>query len=350
MRTPALFRGAPFALGLWLSCVLIAHAHDPGLSTLRVQLRRTALEATLVLSAKDAQGLAHPSLDRISASEVVEFRCNGELLRTELIGWQITGSNAIAQLRCPLGPLSTLAVHSTCFPRLPAGHRQFVTVQNSGGEMLAQKLLSAGSDEVTLRMTPDPAASSPSPGRAFADFLSLGVKHILTGYDHLLFLLTLLLATKTVAESLKIITAFTVAHSITLALAALNIVRVPAGLVEPIIAASILYVAVENLWRRDSAKRRGLVTFAFGLVHGLGFASALREAGLGAGPAVLVPLVSFNLGVELGQLVVAGVALPLLWQLSARPVFIRRLMPAGSVLIAAAGAAWLIQRLWLATR
>jgi hydrogenase/urease accessory protein HupE len=179
------------------------------------------------------------------------------------------------------------------------------------------------------------------------DFLLLGVKHILTGYDHLLFLFSLLLVTRSIASALKIITAFTVAHSITLALAALNLVRVPASIVEPIIAASILYVGIENLVRGEMPKGRTLLTFAFGLIHGLGFASALREAGLGAGhTGIIGPLVSFNLGVELGQVLLAAIALPLLWKVSVHPLLARRWIPVCSVLVALAGGCWLVQRLW----
>src|SRR5207248_3078790 len=120
---------------------------------------------------------------------------------------------------------------------------------------------------------------------------------IWTGCDHLCFLFGLLVVGGRFLSSAKIITSFTVAHSLTLALATFNVVSLPSRIVEPLIAASIVYVGVENLFRRDLDKR-WLLAFGFGLVHGLGFASALREAGIGAdnGAGVVVPLVSFNLG------------------------------------------------------
>jgi len=136
---------------------------------------------------------------------------------------------------------------------------------------------------------------------------------------------------------------------VTLALAALDVVRVPSRVVEPIIAASIVYVALENVLAPGEQKarlaRRAAVTFAFGLVHGLGFASVLRELGIGTTPdGVLLPLVKFNLGVEAGQLAVASVVFPLILFARGRASMERRLVPACSALIAIVGAYWLFER------
>ena len=117
--------------------------------------------------------------------------------------------------------------------------------------------------------------------------------------------------------------------------------------VEPLIAASIVFVGVENLLRRDEPRWRWALTLAFGLIHGFGFAGVLREAGLGsAGSALLVPLFSFNLGVELGQIGVAAVVLPLLWKLRGLPAFEKYGRVSVSVLVALAGAYWLVTRLF----
>src|SRR5678816_3954124 len=171
---------------------------------------------------------------------------------------------------------------------------------------------SANSDSVTIQM--DPVTSKPETvvrNNSFADFLVMGVKHIWTGYDHLLFLFGLLIVTRNFMSSIKIITCFTIAHSITLAVATLNLVPISSRVVEPLIAASIIYVGVENLARGGDAKGRWILTFAFGLIHGFGFASVLRELGVGSnGRGIAVPLVGFNLGVELGQVAIAGLALP----------------------------------------
>jgi hydrogenase/urease accessory protein HupE len=194
----------------------------------------------------------------------------------------------------------------------------------------------------------DAVATKPSgnPSKnSFADFLLMGVKHIWTGYDHLLFLFGLLIVTRNFGSAVKIITCFTIAHSITLAVATLSLVQISSRVVEPLIAASIVYVGIENLLRGDDPKGRWLLTFAFGLIHGFGFASVLRELGVGAnGSGIAVPLVSFNLGVELGQVVVAGLALPVIWKLRARPLFVRRWVPVCSVLVALLGGYWFVQR------
>jgi hydrogenase/urease accessory protein HupE len=180
------------------------------------------------------------------------------------------------------------------------------------------------------------------------DFLVMGVKHIWTGYDHLLFLFGLLIVTRNFSSAVKIITCFTVAHSITLAVATLSLVTISSRIVEPLIAASIVYVGIENLMRGDDPKGRWLLTFAFGLIHGFGFASVLKELGVGAnGHGIAVPLVSFNLGVEIGQVVIAGIALPVIWKLRSHPVVIRRWVPACSVVVAMLGSYWFVQRVWL---
>jgi hydrogenase/urease accessory protein HupE len=183
---------------------------------------------------------------------------------------------------------------------------------------------------------------------SFTNFLCLGVKHILTGYDHLLFLFGLLLVTRGFFSSLGIITSFTIAHSITLAVATLHLVQIPSRIVEPLIAASIVFVGAENLLRGDIPKARRIVPFGFGLIHGFGFASALREAGIGPGTGgIVLPLFSFNLGVEVGQIMVAALALPIIWKLRETPMFITRWAPACSAAVVLLGSFWFVQRVWL---
>jgi hydrogenase/urease accessory protein HupE len=180
----------------------------------------------------------------------------------------------------------------------------------------------------------------------FKGFVLLGIEHILTGYDHLLFLLALLALGGGIKSLLKVITAFTVAHSITLALTTLHIIHLPAQIVESGIALSIAVVAVENLLRRNEATRlergRWLVTFAFGLLHGMGFAGILEELSI---PAANLPtaLIGFNLGVELGQL---SVVLPVfgLLKLLERVRFNVPVQYAASVTAVIAGAYWFVQR------
>ncbi len=190
-----------------------------------------------------------------------------------------------------------------------------------------------------------PAKASGDTQLGFARSFWLGVEHILEGFDHLLFLAGLLLACHRARAMLAIVTAFTLAHSLTLGLAALDVVSLPATLVEPLIAASIVFVGVENLLRREPPPLRAALCFAFGLVHGFGFAGALRELGLGqAGAPIALPLFGFNLGVEAGQLLVVGVLLPLLLLVRQKPQLSRLLLPAASLAVTAAGAYWLVDR------
>ena len=177
-------------------------------------------------------------------------------------------------------------------------------------------------------------------------FVPAGVHHILIGPDHLLFLVGLLLLGGSVRRLLMVITGFTVAHSITLALAVLNVVTPPGRLIEPIIALSIVYVGIDNLMVRGGRDMRVWIALVFGLIHGFGFASVLQEMGLPSG-ALGWSLFSFNLGVEIGQVTVAVVVASALMALRARSdVAGRRLAVAGSVVVMAAGTFWFVQRVF----
>ncbi len=151
-----------------------------------------------------------------------------------------------------------------------------------------------------------------------ASYFVLGIEHILTGYDHLLFLLVLILRGGSLVQLLKIITAFTLAHTVTLGLAALDVVTLPGALVEAVIALSIAYVAAENLFPKYAISRRWMVSFLFGLVHGFGFSSVLKEIGLPR-DNLLLSLLNFNLGVEAGQAAVVLLLVPILMRMRQRP-------------------------------
>jgi hypothetical protein len=173
-----------------------------------------------------------------------------------------------------------------------------------------------------------------------AQYLKLGVKHIFLGYDHIAFLLALLFVNRFV-DLLKVITAFTVAHTITLALSVLQIVKLSPPLVEIGIAVTIMYVAGENLWLRDTSGR-WLLTFGFGLVHGFGFASVLRELGLPSG-GMARSLLSFNLGVELGQMAIVALLWPALLWVNRRS-WAPRFRIGASIGIFLLGALWFVER------
>lgn len=184
---------------------------------------------------------------------------------------------------------------------------------------------------------------------AVRKFLPAGIHHILIGPDHVLFLVGLLLLGGTLRRLALIVTGFTVAHSVTLSLAALDLVNPPARLVEPAIALSIVFVGADNLLvRRTPGARdvRAWIAFLFGFVHGFGFAGVLRAMDLPS-RALGWSLFAFNVGVEIGQLlVVAAVATSLLALRSRSEAAGRRLAVAGSVVVMAAGAFWFVQRVF----
>jgi hydrogenase/urease accessory protein HupE len=179
-------------------------------------------------------------------------------------------------------------------------------------------------------------------------FAGAGIHHILIGPDHLLFLVGLLLLGGTIRRLALVVTAFTLAHSITLSIAALNLFHPPARLVEPLIALSIVYVGVDNLMVRGGRDVRVWIAFAFGFVHGFGFASVLREMDLPP-RALGWSLFSFNLGVEIGQVLVVVLVASALAALRHRNEAAgRRLAFAGSLVVVVAGAFWFVQRVFFA--
>jgi hydrogenase/urease accessory protein HupE len=176
----------------------------------------------------------------------------------------------------------------------------------------------------------------------FRYFFDLGFEHIMLGPDHLLFLLTVLVVGAGWRYWLTVVTSFTVAHSITLALTALGYISTPAAIIEPLIAASIVVLGLDNLRKREGLPRfRGVLVFGCGLLHGMGIAGALVEMGLADGNRA-ISLLAFNAGVEAGQLLVVGAGLAVLALAGnrMRPVLVKY----GSMLAAAVGAFWLVQR------
>jgi hydrogenase/urease accessory protein HupE len=341
-----------------------ARAHDPGLSSLTVRSGSNSVEATLTLAIRDAAQLANIDDNHDGTVTQVEFAhvrsqlegavarllvvsLDGDVAKPRSLHSSLDEKNNV-EVRLDFGAIafSRLEVQSKLISVLPLGHRQYVQIENSLGETLFEGLLSAAADRATAQM-PRTNASLALRERSgsFANFLVLGVKHILTGYDHLLFLLGLLVVARGFVSALGIITSFTGAHSITLAVATFDVVQIPSRIVEPLIAASIVFVGVENLLRGDSPKLRQPVTFGFGLIHGFGFASVLSETGIGLRTGgIALPLFSFNVGVELGQIMVAAAALPIVWKLRANPLFFARWMPACSTAVVLLGSFWFVER------
>jgi len=177
------------------------------------------------------------------------------------------------------------------------------------------------------------------------DYIWLGLTHIVPlGADHVLFVLGIFLLSVQLRPLLWQVTAFTVAHSITLTLALFGVVQLPGSIVEPLIALSIAYVGIENVLVKSLKPWRVVVVFAFGLLHGLGFAGVLTSLGLPAGETVTA-LIAFNVGVELGQLtVIAAALLAGVYWIRNKTWFRSRVVIPGSLLISAVGVYWTIER------
>jgi hydrogenase/urease accessory protein HupE len=339
----------PFAL-LFIACVcltgVVVRAHDPGLSTLEIEVTGARLTATLSLAAADAR-LAAPEGGDVAAAigalaaRAIQVAADERQLESNVERtWMDEGAAHVRLSFMAPAERSRIAIRSGIPAELARGHRQLLTVR-SDAAVVAEHLLDASSGTIAVALN-ESMASTGTAGRLFA----LGVGHILAGFDHLVFLAGLLLASRTVRELVSALTAFTVAHSITLAAAASGLVHAPPSIVEPLIAASIAWVGIENLMRTRRPGVRWMVVFGFGLVHGFGFAEALIDLGRWSSASeIAITLLSFNGGVEAGQLAVAAALLPFVWLVRARPAWNARLVPLCSATIVAAGCYWLVERL-----
>ena len=237
------------------------------------------------------------------------------------------------------GAPGRIDVEAVMFPYDPQ-HQTFVNVYDDGA-LTSQAILGGGAPRYEYFV-----GSRQGTLAVIQKFVPQGIHHILIGPDHLLFLIGLLLLGGSLRRLLMVITAFTIAHSITLALAVLDLVSPPGNVVEPIIALSIVYVGADNLLVRGGRDMRVWIALVFGLIHGFGFASVLREMGLPSG-ALGWSLFSFNFGVEIGQVAVAVVVASALTALRARSEMVgRRLAIAGSVGVIAAGTYWFVERVF----
>lgn len=233
--------------------------------------------------------------------------------------------------RCPGGD-GPVQVRLGFLPLFDPDHRHVAAISDEVGSRT--EVLARDNPIITI----SPGASS----WVSWSFLSLGIEHILLGWDHLVFLFGLILLGGTFRSLLGTVTAFTLAHSITLALAALEVWSPGPAFVEPLIGATIAYVGIENLFLKEP-KGRWRITFLLGLVHGFGFAGALAEAGL-ARAHLLSALVLFNLGVEVGQMMVLAVLLPLVLLARRRDWVVSRAVPVTSVAIALVGLVLVVTR------
>jgi hydrogenase/urease accessory protein HupE len=199
-----------------------------------------------------------------------------------------------------------------------------------------------GPGDATATPASDAKAPTTAGSSAWA-FFKMGIEHILTGYDHLVFLFGLVLLRARLKELLAVVTAFTIAHSITLAIAVLGIFTPSPRFVEPAIALSIAYVGIENFFVKDGSKR-WRITFPFGLIHGFGFAGALQQINLPR-PQIPVALVTFNLGVEAGQLFAMSIILPMVILIRQKDWFEPKGVRVLSGAVALAGGIWFVMRI-----
>lgn len=246
------------------------------------------------------------------------------------------------KFRIPGEHPGALAIHTNLFPYDPQ-HQTFVNIYE-GDELRQQVIFNKDSDEHVYYLGTTQGAIE-----VVKAFVPSGIHHILIGPDHILFLVGLLLLGGPWTALLKIVTSFTIGHSITLSLAALNVVTPPPTIIEPAIALSIVFVGADNLVRGNGRDLRAWAAAAFGLVHGFGFANVLRQFGLPQ-EALGWSLFSFNVGVEIGQLAIVVVVASLLEAIRRRSEwFGYRVAYAGSIVVIVAGAYWFVQRVFFPT-
>ena len=349
-----------------------AQAHVASNSFLSVRVEGARLEGALELAVRDAEIAVGVDSNHDGTITWGEVRAAQAALQQYLRGHlQLAGTEGRCALRfgalqinervdgnylwqpftadCPSAP-ARLTIDYRLLDAEDPSHRGLLTLSAPGA---AQTAVLGGARSVRsfdLR--------HPSLRAAFIEYLQAGMWHIWSGIDHLLFLLSLLLpavlarrenrweavpmAAPAFISIVKVVTAFTLAHSMTLSLAAFDVIRLPARLTESVIAASIIVAALNNVFPRVT-EGRWRIAFAFGLLHGFGFASVLAEMGLPKG-ARLVSLVAFNLGVEGGQLAVVLAVMPLAYLLRSTAFYRRGVMPWGSSAIAGLAMVWFVQR------
>ncbi len=366
----------------WLSLLLgaallpAAWAHKPSDSYLSVKTDGSAVvEGRWDIALRDldfAIGLDADGDGRITWGEVrtrhaeiaryatarLQLQADGQpctvQVGAQLVDEHTDGAYTVLPLRwtCAAAPRQ-LGLDYTLFADLDPQHRGLLNLEVSGATRTAVLGPQAPRQSFDL-------ARAASGWTQLLDYLREGVWHIWIGFDHILFLLSLLLPavglwvarrwrpverfSQAFWDVLRIVTAFTVAHSVTLSLAALGLVTLPSRLVESCIAASVVLAALNNVWPVFHGSR-WMVAFGFGLIHGFGFASVLVDLGLPQG-ALALALLGFNLGVELGQLAIVAAFLPLAFLLRRSGFYRRVVLLGGSLAIAVLAMVWLVERVF----
>ena len=348
--------------GLVLVCMFAlarpAPAHPVPFSYLDVRLQPTALEVSLIVHIFDAghdlnitpaERLLEPSVVAATADALrallaprLELLADGQRLTAEWSAPEILQDRQSLRLTATyplIAAPGTVTVRANMFPYDPT-HQTFVNVYER--EALTSQLILDHNHTETDYF----AGTRQGAIAVIRKFIPGGIHHILIGPDHLLFLVGLLLLGGSLQRLVLVVTSFTVAHSITLSLAALNIVNPPARIIEPAIALSIVFVGADNLLAHGGRDLRPWIALSFGFIHGFGFANVLHEMGLPA-QALAWSLFSFNFGVEIGQLLVVVAVASALAAIRSRSEWAgRKLAFAGSIVVIFAGMFWFVQRLF----
>jgi hydrogenase/urease accessory protein HupE len=334
-----------FSCLLFLIITACASAHDPSISGLKIILEK---DGAIVSVLTHISNFGQQDARQNFAGEI-KMLVNGKPWVCRKPDIMLDPKTDLMTLQAKITePVETIEVLNRLFPNKPVS-KTIITVMKDGeavgqavltAEFLSWKYVGVAKANTNEKVT------EVSAGKAFWTFFTMGINHILSGPDHLLFIFGLILARPRIKELIKVATSFTVAHSITLSLCALNIFTLPSRIVEPLIALSIVAVAAEKFMRpNDKVWRTVAIAFFFGLVHGFGFAGALTEAGLPPHQAA-ISLLSFNLGVETVQASIILITVPLLLAVSAKkPKFYVPATMVCAVLISLAGGFWFIERI-----
>jgi hydrogenase/urease accessory protein HupE len=352
-----MWRSVVIGVCVLIGCARTAAAHSAPYSYIDLVLQGDRIDGSVVVHIYDAAhdlGIAPPErlLDpafletqRVALEALLASRL-GITVDGSLLAPEWTGADALREqqgvrlrFRLPAAHPGSLLLRPGIFPYDPR-HQTFVNVYE--GDTLRQQFA------FSLQTGPRTFYAGTRQGAlaVMRTFVPSGIQHILIGPDHILFLIGLLLLGGTWKAIVRIVTAFTIGHSITLSLAALGLVSPPARLIEPAIALSIVFVGVDNLVRGRGSDVRAWIALVFGLVHGFGFASVLREFGLPR-EALGWSLFSFNVGVEIGQLAIVLVVATLLAAIRRRSDAVGfRVAYAGSIVVVAAGSYWFVERVF----
>ena len=346
-------------------------AHDPGLSAAKLVVEEHSIIADLTFARGDIELLIPLDLngdDHVSsrelqtlelqlhhlAQDLVVISSDKVALRGSVLGVNLDSSDAMTFTLEYVRPIGTGFLFSAqVLPEMVLGHRQFVTIMQQG-QVIQTEILSAAKTDAEVHL------AAIGWWRQILHYVWEGAWHIWIGYDHILFLIAMLLPAAlifvngawrprdtfrpTFIQVVKIVSAFTVAHSITLSLSVFNLIRLDTVMVESVIAASVIFAAANNL-RPFIREHLWVMSFAFGLIHGLGFASVLSNLGLPDG-AKGVALLGFNIGVELGQLAIIVAILPLIFLFRDQRIYHLMFLKTGSVAISVIASVWLLERIF----